>query len=369
MTFDQVDSQKENAQRGPMGAKVAVAGAGIYGSTIAIRLAEQGHSVDLFDPLGFLRAASSINQFRVHAGYHYPRSYETITEIQQSRAEFQRTYSAAIVRDTKHYYAIPHEGSRLIPDQFEAVMEKFNLPLLRCMPQWMNFDFIDRCYEVDEQFYDADLLRTVIVQRIHESNVRFIQQEFLPAQREDYDFVVWATYGLGYSRDNFKPASYQIAEKILINLPAHLRGVSVLVIDGPFTAFDPYGSSSHSLFGSAKHTNHWVTTDPDEPLPALYANVLNRPTFEPVEFTKFEAMRADSALAIPESKRATYIGSRFTVRVTENNPEEDRRTLYVLEPRPGEIHVFSGKVVCAVRAADCVCERVARGAEEVVEGD
>jgi glycine/D-amino acid oxidase-like deaminating enzyme len=57
-----------------MGAKIAVAGAGIYGATAAIRLAEQGHQVQMFDPLGLLRAASAINQYRVHAGYHYPRS-------------------------------------------------------------------------------------------------------------------------------------------------------------------------------------------------------------------------------------------------------------------------------------------------------
>jgi glycine/D-amino acid oxidase-like deaminating enzyme len=62
-----------------MGAKIAVAGAGIYGATAAIRLAEQGHQVHLFDPLGLLRAASAINQYRVHAGYHYPRSAETIS--------------------------------------------------------------------------------------------------------------------------------------------------------------------------------------------------------------------------------------------------------------------------------------------------
>ena len=73
-----------------MGAKVAVAGAGIYGATVAIRLAELGHDVRLFDPLGILRAASAINQYRVHAGYHYPRSLETIQEMHSSGGCFER---------------------------------------------------------------------------------------------------------------------------------------------------------------------------------------------------------------------------------------------------------------------------------------
>jgi hypothetical protein len=44
----------------------------------------------------------------------------------------------------------------------------------------------------------------------------------------------------------------------------------------------------------------------------------------------------------------------------ENNSKEDRRTLYVREGDPGELHVFSGKVVSAVKAARIVCERLAK---------
>ena len=94
---------------------IAVAGAGIYGATIATRLAEEGHTVDLFDPLGILRAASSINQHRVHAGYHYPRSHETIDEILQARSEFHRNFQPAIVANSANFYAIPHQGSRTPP--------------------------------------------------------------------------------------------------------------------------------------------------------------------------------------------------------------------------------------------------------------
>ena len=79
-----------------MGAKIAIAGAGIYGTTAAIRLAESGHHVSLFDPLGILRAASAINQYRVHAGYHYPRSPETIRETLEVRDEFIAAFAPAM---------------------------------------------------------------------------------------------------------------------------------------------------------------------------------------------------------------------------------------------------------------------------------
>ncbi|MGC1613943.1 MAG: FAD-dependent oxidoreductase [Candidatus Acidiferrum sp.] len=342
-----------------MGAKIAVAGAGIYGATAAIRLSERGHRVHLFDPLGVLRAASAINQYRIHAGYHYPRSAETIAEIGGARAEFAEAFAPAIVQNSRHYYAIPKENSLTPPDLYETVMSKHGLPLRPCRPDWMNFNFIDKCYEVEENIYDPDVLRSLVEARLSTQNIRLQQREFTPEMRPDYDFVVWAAYGLGPSRGLFKAAKYQVAEKMLIELPPKLHGVALVVVDGPFTGFDPYGNSVHSLFGSAKNTNHWTTTNSSDPIPAPYAGILNRPDFEPVPFTRFAAMRADCCLSVPAAKDAVYIGSRFTIRVVEDNPEQDRRILYVREGAPGEIHIFSGKVVSAVKAARLVCDRIA----------
>jgi hypothetical protein len=202
-------------------------------------------------------------------------------------------------------------------------------------------------------------LRSVIESHLETLQIKFVQSVFLPERRGDYDFVVWATYGMGPSRDIFKIAKYQVAEKILIALPAELQRIALVVVDGPFTAFDPFGSSRNSLFGSAKHTNHWTTSDPKEPIPEKYLRVLNRSEFSPVANTRFEAMRRDCCLAVPAAKDAKYIGSRFTLRVVEDNPEHDRRILYMSDGLPGEIHIFSGKVVSAVKAARMVCEKIA----------
>jgi hypothetical protein len=339
--------------------KIAVAGAGIYGTTAAIRLAEQGHDVHLFDPLGVMRAASAINQYRVHAGYHYPRSPETIREILEARAEFIDAFEPAIVPTSKHYYAIPKEDSRTPPDLYEEIMAEHALPLHSCRPEWMNFNFIDRCYEVEENIYDPDALRDLVETRLRMLQIRYVAQEFTPEMRLEYDFVVWATYGLGPSRNVFKIAKFQVAEKMLVQLPEPLHHIALVVVDGPFTAFDPYGSSEQSLFGSAKNTNHWTTSDPNEPIPAHYANLLNHPHFEPAAFTRFEAMRDDCCKTVPSAADAIYLGSRFTLRVVEDNPEHDRRTLYMKEGAPGEFHIFSGKVVSAVKAARQVSEAIA----------
>jgi FAD dependent oxidoreductase len=337
--------------------KVAIAGAGIYGATAAIRLAGQGHRVDLFDPLGIMQAASAINQYRVHAGYHYPRSAETMSEILEARNEFLETFRPAIVRNSRHFYAIPQRDSRTGPEDYERIMARYGLVLRPCRPGWLDFSFIETCYEVDEHIYDPDVLRSIVRERAAANGVRFEQRAFHPEMRNGYDFVVWATYGMAQSRTLFPRAKYQIAEKVLIELPPALRGIALVVVDGPFTGFDPYGSSDFSLFGSARHTNHWSTTDPAAPIPKQYAGRLNGSTFEAAPFTRFEEMRADARLAVPAASQAKYLGSKFVVRVVEDH-FEDRRTLYVRDGEPGEIHIFSGKVVSAVKAARLVCERI-----------
>lgn len=340
--------------------RVAVAGAGIYGSTVAIDLADRGYSVDLYDPLGVMQAASAINQYRVHSGYHYPRSQETIDEILEARDEFVDLYEPAIVRSTHNYYAIPWEGSWTSPEEYEAVMERHGLPLKACRPDWVDFDHVARCYEVDEDVFDPDLLRTTVEQRLATRAVRFHREPYRPAMRGRYDFVVVATYGLGPSKKHFHIAKFQVAEKVLIDVPEPLRGMGLVVVDGPFTAFDPYGTSRKAMFGSSKHTNHWVTTDPDEPIPEQFVGLLNRAEWRRVPWSKFEDMRTDGGQYVPGLLRARYLGSRFTIRVVEDSPADDRRVLYVKENEadPGEIHVFSGKVLGAVKAARLVGERL-----------
>src|SRR6202795_5401076 len=119
-----------------MGAKIAVAGAGIYGATTAIRLVEQGHHVHLFDPLGVMQAASAINQYRAHAGSHYPRSPETIRETLEARAEFIEAFEPAIVRNSRHYYAMPKKDSRTPADLHAKEMGKNGISLIAWRPDW-----------------------------------------------------------------------------------------------------------------------------------------------------------------------------------------------------------------------------------------
>ena len=64
---------------------VAIIGAGWYGCHIGLYLKQQGHDIKIFEKNSdiFLGSSGS-NQFRLHTGYHYPRSSETISETKKN---------------------------------------------------------------------------------------------------------------------------------------------------------------------------------------------------------------------------------------------------------------------------------------------
>lgn len=333
--------------------RAAVAGAGVYGATIAIELARHGYSVTLFDPLGVLAAASAINQFRVHHGYHYPRSPNTIAEIIDARVRFIEEYREAIFGGNEHYYAIPHEGSLTAPDRFEEVCARFSLPLQRVRPDWIDFGFIDRCYRVDEQLYDPVRLREIILARIEALKIGFRQEALAAERAAEFDIAVYATYASA-NLALFNRAQLQVVEKTLIELPQALHGKSILVLDGPFTGFDPYRTADRAQFGSARHSVRWSSFCTDDPIPEPYRELLNRTEFRPVDFTNFAALRGHASRAVPLAAGARYLGSRFTNRLVEYLPEEDPRTLAIKRTSDRVYHVFSGKVIGACKAASLI---------------
>lgn len=339
--------------------KIAVVGAGIYGCSVAIELAKAGHNVFLYDSIGLLRCASSINQFRIHAGYHYPRSIETIKEVQEARIEFESAYGEAIVSGVNTYYAIPHVGSKTSSCRYEEVMSTYNLPCKKVSLKWMNYEFIETSYAVSESLYDPEILRRILYEKLLSTRVHFEVRKFNDSMHGEFDFIVYATYGgSGSHHALFEKVQTQVAEKVLIKLPSDLRKISLVIVDGPFTAFDSYGNTDYSLFGSGGLTNHWRSSNSLHSIPNVYADKLHLNRFVKYsKLTRFEKMKNDASLAVPACRDARYIGSKFVVRVIEYNPKEDRRILKI--KRNGNVfHVFSGKVVSALKAARIVSRKL-----------
>jgi glycine/D-amino acid oxidase-like deaminating enzyme len=123
--------------------RIAIVGGGIFGVTVAIKLARAGFSVDLFEKeKDILMAASGINQFRLHRGYHYPRSVETMKDCVRAEASFVKEYDGAVVTGDHHHYCIAKEGSLIHHDDYVKVCKDFGLGVVEARPALVNHDKI-----------------------------------------------------------------------------------------------------------------------------------------------------------------------------------------------------------------------------------
>ena len=101
----------------------------MFGGAAAIRLAESGAAVSLFERLPDLIQGASFNANRVHKGYHYPRDEETARRCMECFGQFKQEFAAAILQGLTNAYFIAREGSAHLGGPFLGI-----LPSPRSLP-------------------------------------------------------------------------------------------------------------------------------------------------------------------------------------------------------------------------------------------
>ena len=219
--------------------KIAVVGAGFFGITAALKLSEL-YEVDLFDFSGdILTSASRTNQLRLHRGYHYPRSEETVDSLLSSLPKFLDFYGEAAIEDYDHHYAIAKEGSFLSASQYIDFLERCNLEYEEIsVGGFVNPGKIELLVKVKETLLDYHKIYDMCKERLINSKANLrLNEMFKPVALKDYDYVINCTYStLNELTPWEKRREYQfeVCEKICVQPPKSLAGVSLVVMDGPF---------------------------------------------------------------------------------------------------------------------------------------
>ncbi|HCM67642.1 MAG TPA: hypothetical protein DIS62_01390, partial [Candidatus Kerfeldbacteria bacterium] len=157
-------SSQKRAQQGNDATKprVAIIGGGIFGATCALILGER-FSVTLFERHSdLLMEATRANQYRHHAGYHYPRSPMTIKEIQETAGDFEDFYLRIIDSSAPSYYCIAKDGSLVSPSDFLRVCEQFGLlhDTANPPPEMLNRESVSLCVKTSEKVYNYITLKS-----------------------------------------------------------------------------------------------------------------------------------------------------------------------------------------------------------------
>lgn len=262
-----------------------VIGAGLYGLYAARYCGLRGEHVLVLekDTTAFTRA-TTINQARVHMGYHYPRSLSTAKRSASYFERFIEEFQYCINQDFEQIYATSFNFSWTNAEAFRLFCDAANIPCEPIVPErYFNSGMCEGAFLTREYTYDAALLRTQLLKELDglpNVQVRFsaavtaIQQKTSTykvttcnGKTEETPFLVNAAYAsvneilsmLEFDLFNIK---YELCEMILCEVNSELKHVGLTVMDGPFFSLMPFGYTGLHSLTSVSHTPHITSTTP-----------------------------------------------------------------------------------------------------------
>lgn len=333
---------------------VAVIGGGIFGITAALKL-DGDFDVSLFEKNNdILQSASGINQYRLHRGYHYPRSLDTAVSSKHGTATFLNEYPCS-VDVSNQYYAIASFGSKVTPDEYENFMRMISLEYDTAELELINADKVDKVYRVAEGIFNPNKLYDLCKLKLNSSNVEVIyNKEFSRLDELDYDYVVNATYAnLNSISDKQRNYQFELCEKPIIKLPDKYKGVGVVIMDGPFTCIDPYSDSDYHVVGNVVHAIHVSNIGINPIIPDEYRLLLNRGIIKNPPITNWNKFKETISEFFVDVEEIEHIGSMFTIRtVLSDRDFDDARPSIVEKESDSKYLIFSGKISTAVDTAN-----------------
>ncbi|MEY2640754.1 MAG: hypothetical protein RL150_147 [Candidatus Parcubacteria bacterium] len=339
--------------------KIAVIGAGLFGTTTAVHLARNGFDVTLFEKEGgILRAASGINQYRLHRGYHYPRSKETADSARASEQSFQDMYGDALIDDVTHFYCIAKEDSKVSGKEMLMFCDSCNLEYVHEMPAGIRSDAIDLSIRVRESLINHERLKSLIEDQLQVRGVKQIfNTEVTVGMLTDYDIVVNCTYAnlnrvLDALPDSQQLYQFEICEKPVLQLPTTFKKQSIVIMDGPFMCIDPYADTPFHVMGNVVHAIHASNVGLHPIVPEALIPFLNKGVIKNPSVTNIDYFIESASHFMPSITEAKHIGSMYTIRtVLADVDATDERPTLVRRVGDNVINVFSGKLGTSVDAA------------------
>jgi glycine/D-amino acid oxidase-like deaminating enzyme len=320
-----------------------VLGGGFYGARLALALRAQDARVLLVErEPALLQRASLLNQARVHAGYHYPRSILTSLRSRRNSVRFLAEYADCIEDRFPHYYAVARNASKVTAAQFAEFCRRIDAPA-ETAPSSVARMFdprrVEAVFVVPEHAFDAERLADRVVRDLAAAGVSVELCTDAVACRPQPDrlgvtvtlqgpggeravtaaLVVNATYA---SLNAFHsdpgdriPLKYELAELALVEPPPSLRGAAVTVMDGPFFSLMPYPPRDAFTLSHVRYTPHYAWQEGDGP---EADSVLRAP-----RASRYVHMRRDAELYLPAMRDARYLDSLFEVKALMPLSEND----------------------------------------------
>jgi predicted dehydrogenase len=357
--------------------RIAVIGGGVFGLTAAITLGKH-FDVEVFERhADILEEASRANQYRHHSGYHYPRSPETIQEIREAGADFEKLYGSIVVSKFPSYYCVAKTGSLVTAGQFLKICGQTRLPYRRAYPPagFLNSKTVDLCIKTPEAIYDYEALKRLLKKKIKDNpritlnlghevtggRIDPLGKKILTIDggrqkiEKKFDHVINATYAhhndfctwFGFPS---RPLELRLKELVVVRLSVAEK-CAVTIMDGPFTTLVPMAEKNLFTFGDVPLSVH--ESNLRRGTPGSYEKKFKRLR------SRWEAMRERCQYWLPIIKDAEYVRSLFVVLPVEPAASAtDARPTTVTEHGFGCWSILSGKIITCVSTAKKIADEL-----------
>ena len=356
------------------GKRIAVVGGGIFGCATASLLASNGFNVDLFEQgEDLMQVASSINQYRLHHGYHYPRSIETALACLKGLRSFKREFSSAIVECNRgHYYGIAKRDSLVSGAQYKDFMKATGLPFEEVQLDVLREENLDLQIRANEALFDPRIVKQISIDRLRKFGVVVhLGVRKTLEELDAFDFIINATYR-NYNEitppETRIDLQFELCEKPVIRLGNDFAERSIVIMDGPFMCFDPLPGTDYHVAGNVVHAIHNASVGIYPEIPKEYKAIVDRGIIlkERLKISAFDEFIESAERFFRFVHPITHIGSMFTVRtVLPFSDYDDSRPTLVSMPSDRILNIFSGKICTCVEAAEQATGMIVR---KLVEG-
>lgn len=337
--------------------KIAVIGGGIFGCTIASNLSKEGINVDLFEKNSTLISqASNINQYRIHRGYHYPRSKETALQSKIGSKTFQKYYPEVVINgEIEHYYGISKKDSLTNSSQYLKFMDNLELNYSIKSLDLIRDNSLSLLVKVDELIFDPLVLKDSCKKNLQKYNVNVnLNCEIDSKNLQGYEYIINSTYSnLNSQLPIEKQQNYQfeLCEKPVVKLPKEYKNKSIVIMDGPFMCVDPLGTTGYHVMGNVVHAIHSTNIGKFPFLPEEYKDLINKGIVNNPKITNIDKFISSAKDYFLNIENLDHIGSMFTFRtVLPNKEKDDARPTIVKKITDNQLLVFSGKIPTCVEA-------------------
>jgi len=365
---------------------IVIIGAGIYGlytSKIG-KLRDKKILIIEKEKTCFSRA-SYINQARLHNGYHYPRSRETIKDVHNYFERFNKEFSYAINGKFKNIYAISKNNSFVTDKEYEEMFKKENIYLKKIdSKKYFKDNMVLSAYETEEYVFDMDIIKDKLLEDINKNNnIDIFYNSYIvnaKIKNEKYvlelnsketiecDCVINTTYA-SINQVNklfdIKPLNikYELCEIALGNPSDQLKKLSFTIMDGSFFSIMPFGLTNLYSLTSVHYTPHKTSFNDTPEFKCQNKNenckkVLdncNTCKYKPLSKNKEMLELANSYLL--DQYKFDYKSSLFTIKpILFESELDDSRPTIIKKHRSNPIFIscLSGKISTIYKMVDFI---------------